>query len=89
VFQSDFGHRDRMFRQGQIIAETRGRKAIVNGEDSLLFAGNSAEYIRECGARDLPIIGIPGARHHLMLDEPRAFVSVLRTLLAQWGVQPV
>jgi pimeloyl-ACP methyl ester carboxylesterase len=87
VFQSDFGTRERMYRQGQIIAETPGRKAIVYGQDSLLFDDDSAAYIHECGAADVPIIGIPGARHHLMLDEPIAFVSVLRAVLAQWGAQ--
>ncbi|MFT4769472.1 MAG: pimeloyl-ACP methyl ester carboxylesterase [Glaciecola sp.] len=87
VFQSDFGRQERMFRQGEIIAETPGRKAIVYGQDSLLFDDDSAEYIHECGATDVPIIGIPGARHHLMLDEPIAFVSVLRTILAQWEAQ--
>lgn len=88
VFQSGFGHRERMLRQGKIIAEAPGRKAIVYGQDSVLFDDDSAKYINECGATDIPIIGIPGARHHLMLDEPIAFVSVLRTILAQWGVQP-
>ncbi|WP_439106096.1 alpha/beta fold hydrolase [Congregibacter sp.] len=88
VFQSDFGQSDRMMRQGQIIAETQGRKAIVYGEDSVLFDDDSADYIRECGAVDMPIVGIPGARHHLMLDEPIAFVSVLRTILAQWNAEP-
>jgi pimeloyl-ACP methyl ester carboxylesterase len=88
VFQSDFGREERMFRQGEIIAETPGRKAIVYGQDSVLFDEDSAAYVHECGAEDTPIIGIPGARHHLMLDEPIAFVSVLRTILAQWEAQP-
>ncbi|TCO77315.1 alpha/beta fold hydrolase [Chromatocurvus halotolerans] len=87
VFQSDFGRQERMFRQGEIIAETPGRKAIVYGQGSELFDDDSADYVHECGATDVPIIGIPGARHHLMLDEPIAFVSVLRTILAQWEVQ--
>lgn len=89
VFQSNFGHRDRMFAQGKIIAETPGRKAIVYGQNSQLFDDDSAAYIHECGATDVPIIGIPGARHHLMLDEPIAFVSVLRTILAQWNAKPL
>ena len=61
-----------------------GRKAIVYGQDSKLFDDDSADYLRECGATDLPIIGIPGARHHLMLDEPIALVSTLRSIVAQW-----
>jgi pimeloyl-ACP methyl ester carboxylesterase len=86
VFRSDFGQEERMFGQGNIIARTPGRKAVVYGQDSVLFDDDSAVYLRECGARDVPIIGIPGARHHLMLDEPIAFVSVLRGILAQWAV---
>ena len=87
VFESDFGVTERMLRQGETIAATPGRKAIVHGQDSVLFDEDSADYVRECGASDVPIIGIPGARHHLMLDEPIAFVSVLRTILAQWRAQ--
>jgi pimeloyl-ACP methyl ester carboxylesterase len=88
VFQSDFGVVDRMLKQGYTIAKTPGRKAIVYGQDSVLFDDDSADYLRECisecGAADIPTIAIPGARHHLMLDEPIAFVSVLRAVLAQW-----
>jgi len=85
VFQSDFGQRDRMFRQGEIVAGAPGRKAIVYGQDSSLFDDDSAAYVRECGGSDIPMIAIPGARHHLMLDEPIAFVSVLRAIIEQWG----
>ena len=87
VFQSDFGVRERMFQQGDLIAATPGRKAILYGQESVLFDDDSAAYLRECGAIDVPIIGIPGAAHHLMLDEPIAFVSVLRSILAQWSVE--
>ncbi|MEE4277337.1 MAG: alpha/beta hydrolase [Halieaceae bacterium] len=89
VFESDFGMKERMQRQGETIARTPGRKAIVYGEDSVLFDDDSADYVRECvrecGTASIPMIGIPGARHHLMVDEPIAFASVLRTLLAQWA----
>lgn len=85
VFQSDFGARERMFRQGEIIAETPGRKVIIYGQDSTLFDDDSAEYVRESGGAHIPMIGIPGARHHLMLDEPIAFVSALKTVLEQWA----
>jgi pimeloyl-ACP methyl ester carboxylesterase len=49
-----------------------------------LFDDDSADYVREKGGETIPFISIPGARHHLMLDEPIAFVSVLRSLVAQW-----
>jgi hypothetical protein len=32
----------------------------------------------------VPFAGIPEAQHHLFLDQPLAFVSALRTLLAEW-----
>ncbi len=32
----------------------------------------------------IPMIGIPNAKHHLMLDEPIAFVTALRSVLALW-----
>lgn len=87
VFNSDFGTREVLLEQGNVIAATPGRKAIVYGQDSELFDDDSADYIRECGGTDVPTIGIPHARHHLMLDEPIAFISVLRSILAQWNVE--
>jgi hypothetical protein len=32
----------------------------------------------------VPFVGIPDAQHHVFLDQPLAFVSALRTLLAEW-----
>lgn len=87
VFKGDFGQQEDMLRAGHVIAETPGRKAIVYGQKSVLFDDDSAEYVRECGAVDMPITGIPGAGHHLMLDEPIAFVSVLRAILQQWSAE--
>lgn len=90
VFESDFGVKERMLRQGETIVTMPLRKAIIYGQDSVLFDDDSAAYIRECveefAAPDLPVIGIPGARHHLMLDEPMAFVSALRAVLEQWRI---
>ena len=34
--------------------------------------------------RQVPFIEIPEARHHVMLDQPLAFVAALRTLLQEW-----
>ena len=45
-------------------------------------------YVEQIPQQHMPIIGIPGARHHLMLDEPIAFASVLRSLVAQWHLAP-
>jgi len=84
VFAGDDDDRQRLLRQGHRICATPGRKAIVYGEDSLLFDADSANYIRECGGEDIPIVELPGSGHHLMLDEPIAFACVLNTILALW-----
>jgi pimeloyl-ACP methyl ester carboxylesterase len=34
--------------------------------------------------RNAPVVTIPEAHHHLILDQPLAFVAALRTLLADW-----
>ena len=72
---------------GQRLVETPGRKAIVYGEQSLLFTPDSANYVRELGGTDIPIIAVPQAHHHLMLDQPLAFTTALRTVLEMWQRQ--
>lgn len=52
----------------------------------MLFTSDSSDYVRELGGVDIPIIAVPEARHHLMLDQPLAFVSALRGLLATWSI---
>ena len=69
---------------GQKIVALPGKVAIIYGVESLLFTPDSENYIREIGGA-MPIIQIPHARHHLMLDQPIAFVSALRTVLAMWA----
>ena len=85
VFDSDFSLRDRILRQAEAVVAAPGRKAYIYGQDSALFDDDSADYVRELGGTDIPFIGVPGARHHLMLDEPIAFVSALRSVLAVWA----
>ena len=67
--------------QGERIANVPGSVVIVYGEQSKLFDDDSAAYIRESGGEHIPMIGIPDAKHHLMLDQPIAFTSVLKTIL--------
>lgn len=61
-----------------------GRLAIVHGEQSALFGTDSAAYLRELRAGAIPIVAVPDARHQLMLDEPLAFATALRSILALW-----
>lgn len=85
VFFSDMDLRAKLYQQGHRTAEAPGRIAIVYGQQSDLFDDDSADYVRECGGGHIPMIGIPNAKHHLMLDEPIAFVTALRSVLALWS----
>tara|TARA_R110000772_G_scaffold40132_6_gene93958 strand:+ start:147 stop:1103 length:957 start_codon:yes stop_codon:yes gene_type:complete len=68
----------------QRIADLPHRLAIVYGENSKLFDADSVAYLRELGGTHIPMIAVPKAEHHLMLDQPLAFVTALRSVLALW-----
>lgn len=85
VFRRDTDLDDHLQRMGHATVEAPGCKAIVYGQQSVLFDDDSAAYLREIGGTDIPMIGIPNARHHLMLDQPIAFVTALRSILALWA----
>lgn len=85
VFQRVTDISARMKAQARRIADAPGRITIVYGEQSELFDADSADYIRESGGGHIPMIGIADARHHLMLDQPIAFASVLKAILALSG----
>jgi pimeloyl-ACP methyl ester carboxylesterase len=82
VFERSADLHQRILAQAKRIADAPGRVVIVYGEESELFDADSAEYVREAGGGHIPMISIPDARHHLMLDQPIAFASVLKTILA-------
>lgn len=67
------------------IRNLRCRLAILYGSDSALFLPEYARYIAELTDHKVPMIEIPEAHHHVMLDQPLALVAALRTLLADWG----
>lgn len=81
VFERSTDMRERLLAQATRIANAPGSIVIVYGEQSALFDADSADYVRECGGGHIPMIAIPDARHHLMLDQPVAFASVLKAIL--------
>ena len=62
----------------------RCRAALIFGETSKLVSRDRASYIASLMGPDAPIIEIPRAQHHLLLDQPLAFVAALRALLETW-----
>ena len=61
--------------------------AFIFGEQSAMARGEGFDHIKEIAADRFPFILVPGAHHHLMIDSPLEFVSVLRSLLKQWPAQ--
>ena len=66
------------------LAQLKCRVGVIYGEDSYLFSQDIADYMFKVLDESVPFVGIPEAQHHLFLDQPLAFVSALRTLLAEW-----
>lgn len=60
------------------------RVALVVGEYSQVVPPDIAELMFDLLHRNSPVIEIPQAHHHLLLDQPLPFVVCLRTLLADW-----
>jgi pimeloyl-ACP methyl ester carboxylesterase len=61
----------------------------VTVETAPCVVGNRMSEYRTCWpvigrSRRAPVVEIPEAHHHLILDQPLAFVAALRTLLADW-----
>lgn len=69
---------------GGRVANLQHRLAIIYGENSQLFDADSVAYVKELGGTHIPMIAVPEAEHHLMLDQPIAFVTALRSVLALW-----
>ncbi len=66
------------------LAALECRVGVIYGEDSYLFSQEIADYMFGVLDESVPFVAIPEAQHHLFLDQPLAFVSALRTLLAEW-----
>jgi pimeloyl-ACP methyl ester carboxylesterase len=66
------------------LATVKCRVALFRGEHSVTVPSDTAEYMYELMDRNAPVVTIPEAHHHLILDQPLAFVAALRTLLADW-----
>jgi pimeloyl-ACP methyl ester carboxylesterase len=77
-----FGHT--MVSMRDQLAGIRCRFALFRGEHSTVVPADTAEYMYELLGRSAPVISIPEAHHHLILDQPLAFIAALRTLLADW-----
>lgn len=69
---------------GRELALVRCRLAVLHGELSSIVDVTITEYMAERLGRTAPFVEIPQAHHHLILDQPLAFVAAVRALLADW-----
>ena len=60
------------------------RAALIFGEKSALVSRETASYMSSLMGPRAPVVEVPEARHHVMLDQPLGFVAALRMLLDSW-----
>lgn len=68
----------------ELLKSTRCRIALMKGDKSVIWEDDVRDYMCSLLGEQVPFIEIPEARHHIMLDQPLAFISALRTLLQEW-----
>ena len=56
-------------------------RAVVYGELSEMMSPEARDYIRAETDGSVPVVGIPDAYHHVMMDQPLALVSALDAIL--------
>ena len=73
-----------LFAMNEQLASVKCRVALLRGEHSVVVPQDTAEYMYELMGRVSPVITIPEAHHHMLLDQPLLLVTALRTLLTDW-----
>lgn len=67
----------------ELLAQVKCRVALFRAENGLVTPEIGA-YMYDLLGRVAPVVEIPEAGHHLMLDQPLLLLTALRTLLADW-----
>ena len=61
--------------------------AFIYGEKSLFAQGDGLAHVKAQARGRSPVIMMPAVHHHLMMEEPIAFITTLRALLMTWPVR--
>ena len=61
--------------------------AFIYGEQSAFVGGDGFAHMQNQIIGRAPFVMIPAGHHHLMMDQPIAFISTLRMLLSCWPVR--
>ncbi len=59
------------------------RVAMMRGEDSVLVSDRIWDYMRSL-REGMDMVSIPNAQHHVMLDQPIAFIDAIKDQLRRW-----
>lgn len=70
-------------RAAELLPHVSGRVALIRSEFGLVTEEVGAIMYDALG-RVAPVVEIPLAGHHMMLDQPLSLVTALRALLADW-----
>jgi pimeloyl-ACP methyl ester carboxylesterase len=68
----------------RMMPDIKAPAAMVWGERSGLMSRETVDYMLGLMPKDMPRVIIPDADHHVMIDQPLAFVAAIRGLLAGW-----
>ncbi|MDA8284936.1 MAG: alpha/beta hydrolase [Actinomycetota bacterium] len=68
----------------EYLARVRTRIAVLHGQFSAILTPEVTDTMSALLGRSAPFVEIPQAHHHLLLDQPLAFIAAVRALLADW-----
>jgi len=66
---------------GPLLIKLNLPRAIIYGEHSAMMSAQALQYLTDESGGDIPIIQLRDAHHHLMLDQPLAFIASIDALL--------
>lgn len=84
-FDPDLWHNFRMPDLGLLLPRIACPAALMWGERSNLMHAETLDYMIGQMPKDVLLLPLPDADHHVMIDQPLAFVAGLRGLLAAWA----
>ena len=66
-----------------MLADITCRVAMMRGRDSVLVTDRIWDYMRSL-REGMDMVSIPDAQHHVMLDQPLAFIEAVKDQLNRW-----
>lgn len=86
-FDSAMGANFDIHFERDLFVAARCPLAFLYGEKSMFSNPEMLGHLKKAAAARSPFIMLPDAHHHLMMDQPIAFIGALRTLFSTWPVK--